>query len=171
MNLDRLYAILKETTREFRKGAVVEGTPALVAALIDPADVPPAEMPGGVAEIYMMPHVSEADEFGAYEMVDCEFLTIGVDKAKAEQRRDELVAILKTYPQPERLAGGPSYIEVGGVLGDQSAAFCLFALGKVLGLWGLITPAALGITGAEAREMAGSGFVMITGFAPERDAA
>ena len=77
---------------------------------------------------------------------------------------DELIAILKTYPQPERLAGGPSYIEVGGEIGDQGAAFQLFALGKVLGLWDIITPEKLGITGPEANQMAGMGFVMMSGF-------
>lgn len=105
------------------------------------------------------------------EMVDVEFMVVGVDKAKAETRRAELRAILDAWPQPERLAGGPSYIEVGGVIGDQGAAFLLFALGKVLGLWGLITPASMGITGPDAREMAGAGFVMITGYRPERAAA
>lgn len=162
MNTNRLFAILAETTVELRKGPVFQGTPGLVAQ----AERGDEKLTGGgVLEIYMMPHADEAP--AGIEKVDVEFEVIGVDKAIAEKHRSELTAILNEYPAPDRLAGGPSYIEVGGVLGSQSAAFQLFALGKVLGLWILITPASMGFTGAEARELAGSGFVMITGYRPD----
>lgn len=147
MNLDRLYQILRETTVQLRKGAEVE------------------ERRVGnvqVTEVYAMPHDAQAKN--GIVKVDCHFIVVGVDKAKAEQHKGELVAILKTYSQPDRLAGGPSYIEVGAEIGDQGAAFQLFALGKVLGLWDIITPEKLGFTGPEASQMAGSGFVMISGF-------
>jgi len=78
--------------------------------------------------------------------------------------RGEIITILKDYPQLERLAGGPSYIEVGGVIGDQGAAFQLFALGEVLGLWKVVTPKILGMDDATARQLAGSGMIMISGF-------
>lgn len=133
MNLNRLYAILGETTRQLRKGA----------------------------------EIAHESEIGNMTPVDMVFVTIGVDTAKAEKHRAELVEILGTYPDPERLAGGPSYIEVGGVIGDQGAAFCLFALGQTLGLWEIITPATFGLTGDEARQAAGSGFIVITGFRRE----
>jgi hypothetical protein len=148
MNLNRLYEILGATTIQFRKGEVIEKH--TVGDAVD------------VVEINMMPHSDEAHP--DLEKVDLEFLVIGVDKAKAEQHRAELVSILSDYPQPDRLAGGPSYIEVGAEIGDQGAAFQLFALGKVLGLWDVITPKAMGFEGPEAREMAGRGFVMMTGF-------
>lgn len=163
MNLDRLYKILAETTIQLRKGEVLEGTPELVKAAKNvKAEDKFSDLPGGVLEIYAMPHESEARP--DLEKVDMEFVTIGVDKAKAEQHRTELISILNQYPNPVRLAGGPSYIEVGAEIGDQAAAFQLFALGKVLGLWDVITPATMGFTGVEARQMAGSGFVMMTGF-------
>jgi hypothetical protein len=38
----------------------------------------------------------------------------------------------------------------------------LFALGKVLGLWDVITPEAFGIYGAGADELAGMGMVMFS---------
>ena len=119
-----------------------------------------------VTTIDMMPHQSKAAP--GLEKVDMEFLVIGVDKAKAEGHKAELIEILNTYPNPERLAGGPSYIEVGAEIGDQGAAFQLFALGKVLKLWNVITPALMGVTGDKAREMAGSGFVMISGYRPHK---
>lgn len=143
MNTSRLYEILQATTVQLRKGEVVEKD-------------------GNVTTINAMPHVDEAKP--EVERVDMEFLVIGVDKTAAEVHRDELVSILNTYPEPERLAGGPSYIEVGAVIGDQGAAFQLFALGKALGLWDVITPAKLGMTGDMARQMAGQGYIMMSGY-------
>ena len=160
MNVDRLYKILSETTVQLRKGEMVHGDKHLVDAIKQGRDLD--KEPGGVVTIDAMPHVTEAPS--GIEKVDLEFLVIGVDRAAAEENRMELVEILKTYPQPNRLAGGPSYIEVGAQIGGQGAAFQLFALGKVLGLWDVITPATMGFAGEEARQVAGSGFVMISGF-------
>ena len=148
MNLERLYQILKATTVMLRKGPEVE------------------EREVGnvhVTEIFAMPHKSEYQDSDMI-MVDCHFIVVAVDKAKAEKYREELIAILKEYPAPDRLAGGPSYIEVGAEIGDQGAAFRLFALGEALGLWSVFTPKTLGFTGPLANEMAGSGMVMISGF-------
>jgi hypothetical protein len=152
MNLDKLYEIIRETTMQLRKGEVVE---RLMAGSVE------------VVEINAMPHVREAP--AALEIVDLELLAVGVDKEAAAKRKDELVALLHDYPQPDRLAGGPSYIEVGAEIGDQGAAFQLFALGKVLGLWSVFTPATMGITGPEARELAWQGLVMISGFKARAD--
>lgn len=164
MNLDRLYQILQNTTLQFRKGEEIEGDPKLVSAIKNLKEGDDLnKLPGGVVHIYAMPHESQATN-GSIEKVDLHFIVVGVDKTKAEQHKDELIAILKTYPQPERLAGGPSYIEVGGEIGDQGAALQLFALGKVLGLWDIIIPETLGITGPEANKLAGRGFVMMSGF-------
>ena len=158
MNLTKLYEILNETTSQYRKGAVYEGTPELVAQAEAGEDL----QGGGVLEVYAMPHADEAPD--GLVVVDLEFIKIGVDRTKAEARKAELIDILNHYPSPERLAGGPSYIEVGAEIGDQGAAFRLFALGNALGLWDVITPASMGITGPMARDLAGRGFVMITGF-------
>lgn len=98
------------------------------------------------------------------DTVDCHFVKVGVNKYLAESRKEELISLLKTYPDQERLKGGPGYIEVGGVVGDQGDAFRLFALGEVLGFWEVVTPGRLGIKGEDAKMMAGRGGVMITGF-------
>jgi predicted ATP-grasp superfamily ATP-dependent carboligase len=146
MDLNRLYEILAETTRQYGKGEAIISN-------------------GAVTEIFDMPAVADAPT--TIVKVDVVFMIVGVDKAKAEAKRDELVALLADYPEPERLAGGPSYIETGAVIGDQGAALCLYALGDVLGLWHLIVPATLGITDPEAaRKLAGNGFVMMSGFKP-----
>lgn len=148
MNTKRLYEIIAETTCQLRKGAEVE------------EHVTDSGL--HVKEIYGMPHESEARP--DIEKVDVEFIVIGVDRNKAESRKDELISILREYPHPERLADGPSYIEVGGEIGDQGAAFQLFALGKVLKLWDIVTPARMGFTGEMARTLAGQGMVMMTGY-------
>lgn len=145
-NLGLLFDILRESVRQFRKGEPVE------------------ELNEGgfhVVEVFAMPHVSEAPP--DLEMVDVAFMMVGVEKAAAERRRADLIRWLERYPS-DRLAEGPSYIEVGGVIGSQDAALCLFALGKVLGLWKLITPATLGFEGEEALKYAGAGLVMISGW-------
>ncbi|MEK7452769.1 MAG: hypothetical protein AAB614_00890 [Patescibacteria group bacterium] len=163
MNINRLYQILRETTAQLRKGGEIEGDPKLVDAVKNFKEGDNIDkLPGGSVHIYAMPHESQTKD--GIEKVDLHFIVVGVDKAKAEHYKDELIAILKTYPQPERLAGGPSYIEVGSEIGDQGVAFQLFALGKVLGLWDIITPEKFGLTGSEANEMASMGFVMISGF-------
>jgi hypothetical protein len=149
MNISRLHEILAETTLQLRRGAEVEER-------IEPSGL-------RVKEIYGMPHESEA--IPTLEKVDVAFITIGVDRKAAEERKAELLALLNEYPDPEELAGGPSYISVGATIGDQGAAFQLFALGKVLGLWDVITPKSLGIDDPEtARRMAGAGYVMCTGY-------
>lgn len=122
MNRQLLYEILADCSHQFRKCMEVEHR--------DTSDVE-------VTEIYMMPHESEARP--DLVKIDLEFVVVGVDALKAHQHRDEFIEILNSYPQPKRLAAGPSYIEVGAEIGDQGAAFQLFALGKVLGLWNIIT--------------------------------
>lgn len=156
MNLARLHAILVATTIQFRKGEAVEGN---------------AESGGGVHVISSMPHVSEIAKTG-FEKVDCHFIIVGVNVAEATKHRDELVSILQLWPtehkgEPLRnLEQGPGYKEVGAVLNDERAAFSLFALGKVLGFWRIITPESLNASGPAARDMALAGMIMINGFNP-----
>lgn len=149
-NIDKLCMILDATTTQFRKGA------ARTERTINEAGLK-------VIDVYVMPHVKEAP--ADLVMVDVHFMEIGVDKAAAERHRADLLEILDAYPEPERLAGGPSYIEVGGIIGDQGRAFQLFALGQALELWRVITPKSLlGEEGERADRLAGSGMIMITGY-------
>jgi hypothetical protein len=164
MDIDKLYAIRRETTGQLRKGEVFEGSPQMVEYA--KAGDWEAPAPGGVLEIYDMPKDNDA-AFDGLEKVDLHFVTIAVNKEAAESRRGDLILLLNDWPNPERLANGPSYIEVGGVIGDQGAAFELFALGKVLGLWDIITPEKLGASGEQARQMAGAGYIMCTGYRPK----
>lgn len=146
-----LNKILEYVTTVFRKGASVEQRQV-------------GDM--RVTEVYGYPHVYDGEIEGV-EKIDCHFIIVGVDKAKAEAVRGQVVFLLNHYPEPDRLKGGPSYIEVGGALGSQEHAFRLFALGQVLGLWSVITPALLHIEGPEADALAGGGMILIDGYRPE----
>lgn len=147
MKTDRLYEILRATTTQLRKGEVVREE---------------KHENFDVVHIELMPHVSEVTD-PDIEIVDVHFINIGVKKSEAPKYRDELIAILKTYPNLERFRQGLSYIEVAVEVGDQGATFQLFALGKVLGLWDVMTPEKMGMTGKDADELAGRGFIMAVG--------
>jgi hypothetical protein len=149
MKIDRLYEILDATTAQYRKG---------------PEIIERREGPLEVVEVFAMPHIDEVFARDDIVKVDVHFMVIGVDAAKAAAYRDELIEMLRSYPQPDRLAGGPSYIEMGAAVGDQGAALRLFALGQVLKFWSVVTPAAFGLKGKDADDMAGVGYVMITGW-------
>jgi hypothetical protein len=148
MDTEKLYKILKETTMQLRKGNAMKE---------DKTEW------GRVVHLYFMQHVSEVTDKDV-EFVDMHFITVGVNRPQAEKYRDELVALLKTYPNFERFKQGLSYIEVGGEIGDQGAAFQLFALGKVLKLWEVITPEVMGMDGEMADALAGRGFIMFSGY-------
>lgn len=100
------------------------------------------------------------------EVVDLELVSVAVSTGAANILKAELIKILDTYPQLDRLKLGPSYIEVGAVIGDQGAAFRLFALGKVLGLWDIITPSQLSKINSDEKtqKLGGLSLVMISGY-------
>jgi hypothetical protein len=162
----KLFDILADCCGQFRKGPVYQGSPHLVEQMERGLAEGEELQGGGVLEVYDMPPTNAIPE--ECEVVDMHFVAVAVNKAKAERHRAELIALLDAYPEPEQLAGGPSYIHVGGVIGDQGLAFELFALGKVLGLWSVITPATFGMTGMEADRAAGAGYIMCSGYRPVR---
>ena len=149
MDLDLLYKILNETTCQLRKGPMVEKT---------------KEGSLETTHVYFMPDEKEAPE--NITKVDMHFIIVGVDKEKAEKRKDDLVNLLQDYPDMEAFKGESSYIPVGANIGDQGAAFQLFALGEVLDLWGVITPERMGFKGEMGDMLASRGMITMTGFKP-----
>jgi hypothetical protein len=150
MNMQRLFEIITETTICYRKG---------------PEVVEREEHGVKVMELFGFPPTPEKAS-PSMPLVDVHFITIGVKREQAMGYRSELQELLATYPQFDRLQGGPSYIEMGDVLKDQEMALRLFALGEVIGFWRVVTPKILGIDGEMADELAGGGMILITGYTP-----
>lgn len=140
-----IYSILKGTCTIYRKGEEVTKKQV--------GDVE-------VTTIMDMPHINENRN---EQVIDVHFFVVAFD-GNVDIVKAGLETALAHYPHPERLAGGPSYIELGGEMGDQGAALQLIALGKAVGIWDVITPEMLGITGSQADEMAGGGLVMCSGW-------
>ena len=150
MDSDKLYKIIRKTTRVYRKGEPVQ-----------------RKQIGNlkVVELFGYEHTTNVPKADNFEKVDMVFVDVVVDKSQAEKCKDELQRILIEYPQPEKLAGGPSYIELSPNCGlEQDGGLRLMALGKVLGLWDVISGKTLGMDDTEAREMAGMGLLNISGY-------
>lgn len=102
------------------------------------------------------------------EAVDVFFIRVQVVQLASDRDRflQLLRAALADHGEfcdltPERLSQGPSYIELGGWLGDQTVALMFIALGARLDLWDVITPATFGVQGEAAKELAGNGMVLV----------
>lgn len=106
------------------------------------------------------PPDADLDE-NRYVEVDVHFFTCWVVKDAAAEVESTLREYVGTL-DPELMASGPSYIALGAEIGDQSMALRLMAFGETAGWWQVITPARLGIEGAQADQMAGMGYVMVT---------
>jgi hypothetical protein len=151
MNLERLHRIIRLTTIPLPKGDI--------GAVQGVADMQTLET--------MVTLVECATE-GTYAKIDMVFFIVAVAKALANSYRDDLIALLDEYPEPDRLIMGPSYLEVGATIGDANAALRLFALGKVLDMWEILTPgSAMGMEGEAERAIASSGFILMTGWPPK----
>jgi len=108
--------------------------------------------------------VAKSVDSPGVEVVKMHNIEVPVITAEAKKHEKELRKLLLDYPEPERLASGPSYIEVGAAVGSQRTAFILFAVGKVLRFWTVITPESLGIKELDASQLAGGGMIMISGY-------
>ena len=150
--ISQLYKILTECCTSFRFGERVEKR--VEGRLIQ------------VIDIYDMDHVSEAPP--ELVQVDMIFLSVGVDKAKAEQHRAEFTHMCNALPY-EIMKDGPSYISLGGILGSQDMAIQLMAMGYVLDMWKIVTPKSLGVEGDQVKTLAGSGLLLITPYHGGKD--
>lgn len=107
------------------------------------------------------------------DVIDVGLLQVGVTPTAPigvfiEYMADRL--LMKTTMAPmdlDRLAQGPSYIELGAWVGGQREALILMAIGKHHKAWDIITPATLGFEGEEAKNMMGMGLLLISGLNEE----
>jgi len=150
MDLEKLYNIIQDSTEVFRKGAIIGKN-----------EIENIK----VKEIYGYKHTNESPIDENFDKIDMVFVDIVVNKKNAKKYEKDLIAQLNSYPQPDRLASGPSYIELAGAIGiEQEGVLRLMALGKVLELWNIVSGKTIGIDEATAKEMAGQGFLMISGY-------
>jgi len=148
-----LHTILAECCHQFRTGEEI------VERHVGPVTV---------TEVYAMPHVDDAAP--DLKLIDCHFMKIGVDPVGAELHRHDLIAILDRHS--DWLVNGPSYMRIAAELEiEQDIAFMLMAIGEVLGLWRVITPATFDLDGELAERAARTGFIMINGYRQEEKAA
>lgn len=145
-----LNEVITEQTLPFRKGEEVrvEEKDGITVVTID--GFPPSPSHG--------------------KLIDLCFIQVGFSEAAAD--KEAFVKATKNALLPgagefsdmdaKTLADGPSYITLGGWLGDQTQALLFMALCEFHGLGKVLTPAALGITDQEqALELAGRGMVMV----------
>lgn len=104
---------------------------------------------------------SEPERFD--RLVDVYFAVVVVDMNKADSRlaefEDEWGAVLANVTFV-----GPTFIEVGVVLGSHELGLRLIALGHALGFWKIMTPVTIGFPDGSrvADELAYDGMVMIS---------
>lgn len=114
---------------------------------------------------------------GLRSVVDCHFVYVGFTEGLAVRSHRQfydkiLEAEHGAYAEmtKETWAQGPSYITIGAWIGDQTTAFRFMACVQAHGLAKVIIPATLGITDeTAANNMAGGGFVMLSGLKEPSD--
>lgn len=108
---------------------------------------------------------------GLRTTVDCHFVEVGFTEALADLDHQEFydavmaaqVGVFSAM-DAEQWAKGPSYIQIGGWIGDQTDAFKFMACVQAHGLGEVITPKRLHITDeATANSMAGLGYILLSG--------
>lgn len=103
--------------------------------------------------------------------VDCHFITVGATEALGEHTPASFYGLVLANEHngifapmtAEDWARGPSYIAIGGWLGDQTLALQFMALAELHGMGKVVIPSMLGLTGEKADAAAGSGYVLLTG--------
>ncbi len=127
-----------------------------------------------VEEVMDFPTVAQGIEHGITKTYDMLIFQVGIMPIADEVKADFIEA-LRAYPDMGRLAGGPSYIELGAVLSEyddqaQQVAIQMIALGDYYDVWKAVTPVTLGMAREGAAKMVRSGFIMPVGLkfpAPE----
>jgi hypothetical protein len=103
------------------------------------------------------------------DQVDCQFVVVGVNREQAEKHRAEFIEFLETYPEPQKLADGPTYKHMATIVGDDMTALRVFGLGQTLGLWNVILPDQLGVDPELVDEAADLGLIVATGYTSHQD--
>jgi len=130
-----------------------------------------------VTEVMGYPEASKDAERGTFAEVAPDAVRINLHFVEIAPTaefpdREELIAVVRAALGPgefttmwaEDLAGGPSYITLGGWLGSQDLALMLIGAVELAGISPAITPTMLGMDDEMANVMAGNGFIMLGPF-------
>ena len=106
---------------------------------------------------------------GLTTTVDCHFVNVGFTESLAGMSHQEFYELVIACPDGafqsmhlEDWARGPSYIEIGRWIGDQTDAFRFMACCSAHGLGDVITPERLHIPEASRDLAAGNGYVLLS---------
>jgi hypothetical protein len=147
--IQSLAEVVREQTEVFRKGEVVKDSraPGFRVTTIDAFPESPGER---------------------VVQVDCHFVTVGFTEAATDRQafldaREKAMADHGEFADIDaaRMAAGPSYIEIGGWIGDQTLAFQFMALSEFHEVGKVITPRLLGAPEAMWDQLAGGGYVLL----------
>lgn len=109
------------------------------------------------------------------ELVDV-WRKVPLKTERVHENAAEMIELLKDWPSVSMgktippLGENINYLIASAVLNNVQLAFALFAFGKLLDWWDLLDPRSLyGLETWEvtARELAGAGMVLISGFRPK----
>lgn len=147
MNKQSLMKVLNDSTCLISKGSSTQRKMPEISLLLWGLMVPAGD-----------PRVEALDK------VDCQFLTVGVNRVQAEKHRAEFMEFLESYPDPNKLSDGPTYKHLATVVGDDITALRIFGLGQTLGIWDVLLPSHLGFDTDYADEAADLGLITVTGY-------
>jgi len=118
--------------------------------------------------------IADKDEEGSTVVKITDGISVIV---KAAADKDLFVRFVKEWADGEHgefcqvtlddLAGGVSYIHLGGWLGSQTVAFMFLALGVHHGAWGILSAETLGADRETAAALTGLGFIFNDGISEE----
>lgn len=159
--IEALAAVVREQTAVYRKGEVVTES-----------DVPADLHLGSRMHVVSIDAFPSTPERG--RLIDMHFVNVGFTEAAADRDGflDALRKALADHGEfsdldAATLAGGPSYIQLGGWLGDQTLALQFMALCEFHEIGKVLTPATLRLDGPMADKAAGLGWVFVQATVPE----
>lgn len=149
IDLGRLHKLLNNTTAILSKGQVTHD-------YLEALDIPP-DLQG------LLPGVAEWPGY----VVDCSFLSVGVNVPLAQAQVSTLTSILENFPESAKLDEGPSFHHLAQYVGGKLEALRLIALGDACGLWNTVTPQELGVAPNLRAKLAALGFICLSGYPDE----
>lgn len=108
-------------------------------------------------------------------IIDMSIVSISYNSIKVRSHAAEMIELLKDWPSESwghpipPLGEEINYIAAGGALEDQRRALMLFAFGKLLDWWDILSPVAVfGMSKDDpvAQQLVGGGLLSIIGYRP-----